>query len=40
MAVAVRVLVGRTEYLDLTVAQLLEALGKPALSFKDPKAGA
>ena len=40
MAVAVRVLVGWTEYLDLSLTQLLEALRKPALSFKDPKAGA
>jgi hypothetical protein len=40
MAVAIEVFVGYTEYLDLSIAQLLEALGKPALSFKDPKAGA
>ena len=40
MAVAVGVLVGWAEYLDLSSTQLLEALRKPALSFKDPKAGA
>ena len=40
MAVAIEVLVGCTEYLDLSVAQLVEALRKPALNFKDPKASA
>ena len=33
-------LVGYSEYLDLSVTQLVEALRKPALDFKDAKASA
>ena len=40
IAVAVGVLVGWTEYFDLSFMQFVERLRKPALGFKDPKASA